>query len=338
VPTRLQLEARVLAIFDAVRTGGAVEDGLVELKADWPDPQSAARKLAAHANSARGEDVLWVVGLDESSGLHETTAVEVADWWPQVRSCFDEVAPTLTDLVVHTGQGRLHALLFDTSLSPFVIKNSMYGKPGAGPVEREIPWRDGTAVRTARRSDLIRLLAPAQKLPEIEVLSASARARVTPGDDYRERAGDTLRGGEHLMWYFRLEMYAIPAVGTLAVLPLHRTVVEFAVGDDPFVVTNGEDSRYYPPSTSSFTRGGLEQKPDSASVDATTSEAIVHLAGRVNFRTDHAERIRNLDPGVTVRLRFTVHPVHTERSVQLNLVLSPAPPENDGSPRWTFRE
>jgi len=287
VPTKLQLEARVLAIYDAVCAGTRVEDGLVELKADWPNPQSAARRLAAHANAAGGEEVLWVVGLDEDSGLCELSATELADWWAQVRSCFDEVAPALTDLVIQTGEGPLNALFFDTSLSPFVIKNAAYGKSGGGPVEREVPWRDGTAVRTARRSDLVRLLAPIQTLPEVEVLNASAIAREQAGNSSAERAGDSLRGNAHLMWWLNLELYVVPAVQTSVVLPLHRTVFELAVGSEPLAEVDAKDSRYYAPSKSFFGRDGFESRSDSVSVEATSSEAIVHLPGRVHYRTEH---------------------------------------------------
>ena len=62
------------------------------------------------------------------------------------------------------------ALLFETDRAPFVIKNQAYGSPGGGSVELEVPWRENTAIRSARRSDLIRLLAPLELLPEIEIL------------------------------------------------------------------------------------------------------------------------------------------------------------------------
>jgi hypothetical protein len=49
--------------------GERVEDRVVELKADWIEARKAVRRLAAHANAAFGESVLWVIGLDERIGV-----------------------------------------------------------------------------------------------------------------------------------------------------------------------------------------------------------------------------------------------------------------------------
>ncbi len=335
----LQLEARVLAIFDAVKSGTHVEDGLVELKSDWPDPEPAARRLAAHANSARGEDVVWILGLDESSGVRHLSSVDLATWWPQVRSCFDDVAPTLSDLVVHTDDGPLQVLVFDTSLNPFVVKNAVYGKVGGGSIEREVPWREGTAVRSARRADLIRMLAPVTRLPEVEVLTASASVRARPAEAGLGQAHDGLTAAEHLIWDFRLEMYVTPAMGDLAVLPLHRTRLEYAMDDSAYVQVGNQESRYYAPTRMSRGSGlGWQSIPDSASVETTSSEAIVHLPGRVNFRAQLWEPTRQLTPAVAIRLRLTVHPIHTERSLQLEVDLASAPADRDGTLKWSFQD
>jgi hypothetical protein len=49
----------------------------------------------------------------------------------------------------------LHALLFDTSRRPFVVKNPVYGNVNGGPVAFEVPWREGTetAIGAERGSD-----------------------------------------------------------------------------------------------------------------------------------------------------------------------------------------
>jgi hypothetical protein len=336
VGTRLQLEARVLAIFDAVKSGMRVEDGSVELKSDWPDPEWAARRLAAHANSARGEDILWILGLDESLGVRWLSPVDLADWWPQVRSYFDDVAPTLSDLVVHTEDGALQALVFDTSLSPFVVKNSAYGRTGGGSVEREVPWRDGTAVRSARRADLIRMLAPVARLPEIEVLTASASGRSRSPEEQRGQSYNEITAAEYLSWYFDVEMYVTPAIGGLAVLPVHRTKFEFAVDDGPYNLVSDAQARYYAPSSTSFSMGGFQSTSDSASVEATTSEAIVHLPGRVGFHAQHIEAVHTLSPKAAIRVRFAVIPIHTDRSLLLEVELSSTSADRDGTLTWAF--
>jgi hypothetical protein len=52
---RAELEAWVLEVLERVEQGKPVEDSRVELKREWPDPERAARRIAGHANAARGE-------------------------------------------------------------------------------------------------------------------------------------------------------------------------------------------------------------------------------------------------------------------------------------------
>jgi hypothetical protein len=65
-------------------------------------PALAARKIAGHANAARGEPILWIIGLDEDD--HQVTGasdVELADWWAQATAAFDEqIVPGSTGLMV----------------------------------------------------------------------------------------------------------------------------------------------------------------------------------------------------------------------------------------------
>src|SRR5437763_2002324 len=90
-----QLEARVLGLVDTVLSGGRVEDDFVESKSNWP-ALSKARQLAASANSARGDPVLWIIGLDEDA--HQLIPLDSTDpsqWWSQISARFDQdVAPT----------------------------------------------------------------------------------------------------------------------------------------------------------------------------------------------------------------------------------------------------
>jgi len=167
---RQQIEAWALEIAEGVTAGTRVEDSLVELKANWPDTEKAARRIAGHANAARGESILWIIGLDESKGVCDFDDSELAEWWAKVQSCFDGLIPGLTDVVTRTPDGPIQLLYFDTSASPFVVKNPRYGTKGGGPVEREAPWRDGTRIRSATREDLIRILVPLTPLPDIEFL------------------------------------------------------------------------------------------------------------------------------------------------------------------------
>lgn len=143
-----ELETKVLGIVDSVMHRQPVEDCLVELKAEWIEPHKAARRIAGHANAAHGQPIIWIVGVDEEEGkVVGASKKELADWYPQVSAQFDEVAPDLLhDLSVPIESQTIVALLFDTSRAPYVVK-----VPNGQNVHREVPWRTGTRVSSARR-------------------------------------------------------------------------------------------------------------------------------------------------------------------------------------------
>jgi hypothetical protein len=99
-----RLEAWVLDIIDRLRSGHPIEDSRVELKREWMPAPSAARRIAGHANAARGQAILWIVGIDEHSKDDPVKGVEGAGfgpWWPQVVAQFVELAPVVRDLNVY---------------------------------------------------------------------------------------------------------------------------------------------------------------------------------------------------------------------------------------------
>jgi hypothetical protein len=55
-------------------------------------------------------------------------------------------------------------------------------------VALEVPWREGTSVRSATHEDLIRVLSPLQRLPKVDLVQASLT--IDP------RGGQTPTGGE----------------------------------------------------------------------------------------------------------------------------------------------
>jgi hypothetical protein len=187
MPSRLrpqQLEARVIELVDLVLAGGRIEDDLVECKGQWPDPRRrpSVRQLAGAANKARGEPILWIIGLDEGAQmLTEVRSVDVADWWPAISSHFDPPAPELEHhIVVPVGEGQaVTALRFLTDRSPYVI----LGGGEDGKLDREVPIRDGTRTRSARRDELLRLLIPAVAPPAAQLLSATLTVDYAPAKD-----------------------------------------------------------------------------------------------------------------------------------------------------------
>jgi hypothetical protein len=196
--SKLQIEHWVLSLIDRVVKHEPVEDAREELKAIWPTDQlKTARQIAGMANAARGEEFLWVIGLDETTGVIGALQQELANWWPSVAANFDGIAPTFTDLNVPAGGRTVVALLFESDRSPFVVKTS---------TDRlEIPWRTGKRTHSADRSQIIKLLYPLQKLPVIQLLNA--RVQVHKHDNSFHQ------------WTITLHLYvAPPADATTAIL------------------------------------------------------------------------------------------------------------------------
>ena len=173
--TPTEIDAWALRVIEHVVDGQDVEDVKVELKTKWPDdPAWAARRIAAHANAARGEPILWLIGVDEKAGpVPGAERQELADWWPSVESLFNGPPPNPIAVKVYHEDKTVTALYFETARRPYVVKNPNHGKPGGGPVELEVPWRVLNKTRSATHSDLVKLLAPMQHAPRFEFVQAS---------------------------------------------------------------------------------------------------------------------------------------------------------------------
>jgi hypothetical protein len=169
VVTPQQLEATVLAAVEQLRSQGSAEDDRIEFKREWP-PASKARQLAGAANRAAGSHIIYIIGIDERNG--EAVArddTDAADWGAEIASRFDQVPPDLVrHMNIHLDDGSsVTALLFSTERAPYVVKAT------GGSPELEVPIRDGTRTRSARRAELLRLLVPAVNVPPAVLLSAT---------------------------------------------------------------------------------------------------------------------------------------------------------------------
>lgn len=290
-----QIEAWTLQIIERVRRGEHVEDARVELKATWVEPKRAARRLAGHANAARGEPILWIVGLHETEGVRPVPTSDYSSWMEQVRACFDSLAPSVTDIAVPTEQGTVVALLFSTSQSPYVI---------VGPVdtslEREVPWREATRIRSARRHELLLLLAEQATAPETEPLWALVDLHAPD------------HNGNNCTLQFGI--YVMPISDTRIVLPWHRAsiVVNSPVG----IQCEFSSPRLEPPQI----RGGSNIINVSRTIVSTEREAIIDGAGELvatvlNGRIGDATALR----GHSLRLGLSARPVRALTSLDVNI-------------------
>lgn len=163
-----EIEAWATRILLVVEKGGRVEDSRVELKAIWPIAVKAARQVAGHANAAQGDPILWIIGADEDGTIAGADDIEISDWHKTFVAQFDEPAPHFTEVIMTFAEKRVVAVQFDTDRPPYVVKVD-------GAVSREVPYRQGTHVNSANRSQLMRLLAPVVSRPVFEPVRGSGK-------------------------------------------------------------------------------------------------------------------------------------------------------------------
>ena len=210
-----ELEARVLEILDRVERGIPLEDSRDECKTTWPaSDEKTARQLAGHANAARGDLILWMFGVDEKGRrVPGVSNSEFSNWYSSLRKHFEEAwapDPELNINVPWKGVVVV-AVLFETNRAPYVVKN-----PQPGQIQFEVPWREGNSTQTARRRDLLRLLVPMQKMPELELISASL-------DAWKRMEGQI--GDWTIRFELALSLYILTRDSTRISIPGHRSTL-----------------------------------------------------------------------------------------------------------------
>lgn len=207
--THSEIERWALRVVEQVKHGQPNEDARVELKAAWPnDTYKAARQIAAHANPAGGEPILWIIGVDQKGAIVGAVHNELSTWYKQVESNFDELAPGVTDVNIPVDDKIIVALLFDTERRPYVIKST-----GGGPVTHEVPWRGSTSTRSAKRAELIWLLDSIPRLPRWEALNGTLSV---------ERTDSPRMMGNNRRWLLNLKLYVEPDGPARISVPFHR--------------------------------------------------------------------------------------------------------------------
>jgi len=265
------IENWALDIIERVVSQQPVEDSRVELKSEWPkDPHKAARQIAGHANAARGEPVLWLIGLDEK-GARVTGAdyTEISNWKQSIEACFNELAPTLTHINVSYEGKTVVALLWETDRRPYLVNN-----PQGGPISLEVPWRDACSTKTATRMDLLRLLYPVSKAPSFELIKGCFTISTVEYGDY----GQWLcRGG------LSLDVYIVPGNTERVVIPYHKCEAKVKFISSELSLNLGDiwfqSSYEYIPTL-------ISSKP-SHTIICTGTEAVINGPGMATITTNN---------------------------------------------------
>jgi hypothetical protein len=126
--------------------------------------------------------------------------------------CFvDAHTPVFRTFQILVGDHTCYALAFDSEEVPFLIKNPSKGTQSTEVIEFEVPWREGTMVRSARRGELLSILYRRGPLPDFELLSAIY------GVESQKSVNEVKATGT-----IRLEIYIVPRSDDPVVLPLRR--------------------------------------------------------------------------------------------------------------------
>lgn len=169
--TPVEFELMVVKAVQRVLGGGQLEDDVFEAKRQMPEIDKLAERIGGHANSAHRQPIVWIIGLNEKThDLHPIGNVEPAHLEQQLASRFDGEAPRLKYCrridVPHQRGGQVLALAFETSWPPYVLNRRVGGDWGL-----VIPFRQGTRVRSARRSEILELLYERTLAPRTRLLS-----------------------------------------------------------------------------------------------------------------------------------------------------------------------
>jgi hypothetical protein len=333
----IEIESWALRNLERVENHLPVEDLRVELKADWPDAAKTARRLAGHANAARGENILWIIGADEKTGMVTgANYQDLAGWIPQVKACFESEFPAVQDLHVTTSKGmNVAALCFDTSRFPYVVKNPAFGKTAGEGVQFEVPWREGTAIRTASRSDLVLMLSPLIKAPKIQILRGEVRFFVSSPDN----AG-------HSYLQFLLIYYVVPLDSASITFPFHKCSAVLLNGDE--VVADAFKLRISTPRAElaeklrqtreqSLRRGGGPAFPQAyvnvrtvnEAMEPTEDEIVIRGSGKMQFVGEAPMLAASIGNWPEVSIRITLIEAVTESQTTLNVKMVKCSPNPD---------
>jgi hypothetical protein len=238
----IDLEARVITAIDQMREGRQVENDFIECKREWPS-ESKARQLAASLNRAAGDPVIYIIGIDEKTGVVlDVSDTDVLDWWNQILPRFDQTPPEMTrhmNVAVGPNGDSVTAVAISSDRAPYVVKT------GVANPSLEVPMREGTGTRSARRDELLRLLIPTIKVPSAVVLDAgiTARyyARVSPDGEQtgvgysREEAVDISGSVRVFFEHSSSELVTLPAYGMRGRIRLGSETYELAVTPNGYV-------------------------------------------------------------------------------------------------------
>lgn len=314
-----QLEYRALSLLEALAAGRALvdADATAATFRAWPGPSArAARLLAAHANAARGRDGLWIIGVEPNGQGPGADATKFEAWLADLLPFFDGLAPRVTHLKVPLAPAQRKrpaklavALHIESSRAPFVVRT------GKGSAALEVPWTDpgSGVIRPCGRLELVKLLAPLQEMPQLEILEADLTFYKNP-HSYSNKT--TFR------WTLDGALYLVPRGEDRVVIPLHRCQGNLTgTPGQPFAAVAADLN---------FTAD-----KNSPSVRLTESALLVEGLGRVFIFCSGSTREPDLPLQRALSFALDLLPAGSERAATALTTLRPAQvTESNQAGRW----
>ncbi|MFC0532329.1 hypothetical protein [Phytohabitans kaempferiae] len=218
---------------------------------------------------------------------------------------FDGESPQMKDVVVDFGGVSVVALALDAERAPFVVKNQVYGQPHGGAVSFEVPWREGTSVRSASRANLLRLLVPQGTLPTIDMIESSGWLR-------RRAEGNVSMG-------FTVTCYAVVPMGASVILPNHQAEATAFIDGVEGEVDLAVD--FLAQKTSGLI-WGRRSEPDSRIHTVLQGDEQIIIEGPGFFRWSvHADIpiVSTLAEVGKIAMRSTVRPAGIDRKIAIDV-------------------
>jgi hypothetical protein len=314
--TPSEVEAWARDVLRRVAAGQPCEDSRVEIKSEWPtDHRRAARQIAALANSSHADHVLWIIGADEHAMVVNGAAhVEISEWYAKVGRCFDELTPNMRPVNVPWNEKTAVALLFEVGQPPYVVKTA-----SGAQVDREVPWRHGNDTRSAKRSQLLDMLLLRAAIPQVEVLSAWLRAKVSPKEDSD--------GNKPLSWTLNASIYMVPSSpGLDLVFPFHRCSGEVDIPRWRF----HDEARlplriWIDPARGSTDPARLSQSVSM--IRSGPSEIVVGGPGQVQFWGNASSAMPAEHPACAATVRLRLSAVQLSEPVDIMISMDPVQPD-----------
>lgn len=313
----IDLETRVLAAVERVRNGEKIESDLIECKRTWPG-ENKARQLAGSLNRAAGDPVIYVIGIDEKDGsIYDTSDTDILNWWNQIVGQFDQVPAEMVrhiDVPISATESVV-GIALSSDRAPYLVKT------GSARPSLEIPMREGTGTRTARRDEVMRMLAPALRVPTVTTLGSTFSASHHPAIVPDLNSGNNYQREESVGVNGTAEFFVEHDGRDLVTLPSHSMTGVMEIDDLSFMLDVTPNS--YQSDKEVARKEYIHRRREAVVISGPGVVPLLINAEGLELR--HRKLLEAAE-SVTVRLRLGI--LHASRPLVIEMKLDSNPREH----------